>query len=65
VILVRRFPKKHHLHSLGLNLRSVGLDEGFDDQALLVSLCETMSPSPFNAWLSETEVHLDETLCGS
>jgi hypothetical protein len=65
VILVRRFPKKRHLRSLGLGLRSIGLDEGFDDQALLVSLCEKMSPSPLNAWLSKTEVRLDETLCSS
>jgi hypothetical protein len=37
-------PQKCHPRSLGLNLRSVGLDEGFNEQALLASLCEKCHP---------------------
>jgi hypothetical protein len=60
----KEIPQKHHPRTLGLNLRTIGLDEGFDEQALLASLCEKMSPSPSNAWLSETELCLDESLRG-
>jgi hypothetical protein len=37
-------PQKCHPRSLGLNLHSVVLDEGFDEQALLASLCEKRHP---------------------
>jgi hypothetical protein len=58
-------PQNHHPHSLGLNLHSIGLDEGFDEQTLLVLLCEKTLPSPSNAWLSEIKICLNEALHGS
>jgi hypothetical protein len=39
----RRFPKKYHPISLGLNLRFVSTDEGLGDQAFSASLLKSIT----------------------